>query len=92
MSMTLGRDGERGQELVGALDEFRISSVVRYMHDFEPPASFSRNYGSNPPMTGKADGPPLLFDHDDSAGPIELGSRKHLFIDDVHCLQHDGTS
>lgn len=34
-----------GEGVHGLLDEFRISDVVRYTHDFSPPASFSRNQG-----------------------------------------------
>ncbi len=90
-SMTLGRDGEGGQELVGALDEFRISGVVRYTHNFEPPGSFSRNFGQNPPLSGKANGPPLLFGPKTTVGPVVLGSRKHLFIDKALIARMDET-
>jgi hypothetical protein len=89
VTMRLGRDGENKQELVGLLDEVRISDVVRYMADFEPPGSFSRNYGLEPPKPAIADGPPLLFGSNSHAGPVALGSRKHLFTDDAMVANMD---
>ena len=86
-SMTLGRNGEGKQELMGALDEFRISDVVRYTQDFERPGSFSHNFGSKLWTTAKADGPPLLFGPKAPTGPVALGSRKHLFIDNALVAQ-----
>ena len=83
ISMRIGRDMEGQQELEGLLDEMRISDVVRYKLDFTPPGSFSRNYGTNPPTKGVANGPPLLFTGMPSGEPVNLGLRKHLFLDDV---------
>lgn len=90
MSMTLGRDANGGQELVGALDEFRISSVVRYVADFAAPTSFSNNFGSRPPSQARADGLPLLF-QSRTAPPFSLGTRKHLFIDNALIERMDST-
>ena len=83
VSLRLGRDVEGAQELVGLLDEVRLSSVVRYSGDFAPPGSFSLNWGARPPGKGRPGGPPLLFGPEAPAGPVALGSRKHLFIDDA---------
>jgi hypothetical protein len=66
------------------LDELRISDIIRYSANFTVPASFSRNYGVNPPPSAVPAGPPLLFPPDSSPSPVlQLGSRKHLFIDDA---------
>ena len=83
VSMTLGRDAEGEQQLFGALDEFRISDVVRYRKNFELPGSFARNFGSQPPATDRANGPPLLFGKRRAAGPLAIGARKQLFIDNA---------
>jgi len=70
------------------LDEMRISDVVRYTGDFTPPGSFSRHYGTDAPESNQADGPPLLFGPDQKGeGVVPLGSRKHLFIDNVLIAQ-----
>jgi len=66
----------------GKVDEMRISRVVRYLSNFTP-ESFSRNYGDDAPPPSVANGPPLLFDPDPVSLPIELGGRKHVFIDDA---------
>lgn len=71
-SLRLGRDIEGKQELVGLLDEMRISDVVRYRENFTPPGSLSRNYGRNPPAPGKPNGPPLLFAGDRGSGPTAV--------------------
>src|SRR5690606_14127887 len=66
--------------LAGALDELRISDAARYDGDFAPPASFARRRAS----PARAAGPPLLFpDGRARALPVELGTRKHLFLDDA---------
>jgi hypothetical protein len=66
------------------LDEMRISDVVRYTSDFEPPGSFSRNYAATPRETNRPNGPPPLLGRDGTFdGPVHLGSRKHLFIDEA---------
>ena len=90
MSMTLARDANGGQELVGAWDEFRISSLVRYAKDFSPPASFSKNFGLHPPLRATAEGLPLLFQTRTTAS-LTRGTRKHLFIDDALIEQMDPT-
>lgn len=82
-NLALGQDRRGKQVLSGALDEIRLSDVARYGTPFSPPPSFSRNYGVNPPKVAQPSGPPLLFAGDPSSAPVQLGSRRHLFIDDV---------
>ena len=83
VSMRIGRDTEGKQELSALLDEMRISDVVRYTGDFTPPGSFARNYGPHAAATAVPDGPPLLFPDGKSAGTVNVGTRKHLFVDEV---------
>lgn len=65
----------------GVIDEYRISDIVRYKGSFDPPGSFSRNYGE-PRRVNEPSGPPLLFGAQaEEHGPIPLLSRKHVFID-----------
>ncbi|HUW18423.1 MAG TPA: LamG-like jellyroll fold domain-containing protein [Sedimentisphaerales bacterium] len=80
-SVGTNRLGEKA--LDGLIDELRLSNKVRYTDDFASPGSFSRSYGANPPRPSVATGPPLLFGPDAPKGPVQLGSRKHLFIDDT---------
>ncbi len=81
-NVAVGTDRRGGRAVSGMIDELRISDLVRYTGRFTP-ASFSRNYGKNAPGPAKANGPPLLFSRDASTGPIVLGGRKHVFIDDA---------
>src|SRR5581483_8943488 len=74
---SIGRDADGGQ----MLDEMRLSNIVRYHDRFNPPASFSSNYGGRPPVEAVPNGPTLLFGESTSRDPIRLGSRKHVFID-----------
>ncbi|MHC4624663.1 MAG: LamG-like jellyroll fold domain-containing protein [Planctomycetota bacterium] len=70
----------------GNIDELRFSDVVRYRGDFPLPDSFSRNYRKGAPKPAVASGPPLLFGAEKKYlpnEPVMLGSRKHVFIDEV---------
>ena len=67
----------------GSLDELRFSSIARYTSKFAPPASFSINHGPQSPQPVQPTGPPLLFTGDWRGAPVPLGSRKHVFIDDL---------
>ena len=89
-SFVLGRDHAGQQPLVGLLDEMRVSGIVRYSADFAVPGSFSSNYGLNPPQPGRPNGQPLLFVERGPGRPVALGSRKHVFIDDVLLGQKEG--
>jgi hypothetical protein len=83
ISMRVGRDKDGLHELEGLLDEMRLSDVVRYRDNFAPPGSFSRNFGPKPPAAAVANGPRPLFEASQPGTPINLGSRKHVFIDDT---------
>jgi len=88
---------------MGAIDEMRVSDVARYTEDFTPPGSFSRNYGSkfssqfrfsdeNKMGRTQEDGPPLLFADNTCSAPVELGGRKHVFIDDILLEEKENVS
>lgn len=79
-----------GDGLHGLLDEFRISDTVWYTYEFDPPASFSRNYGTRPRPASRPSGPPLLFGPTPGEGVVALGSRKHLFIDEALVEKMEG--
>ncbi|MHC4529457.1 MAG: hypothetical protein ACYS29_16405 [Planctomycetota bacterium] len=82
-NLSVGEDRHGEQELNALLDEFRISSVVRYSGNFDVPGTFSRNHGPSAPKPAVANGSPLLFAPDSPKGVVKLGSRKHVFIDDA---------
>ncbi|MHC4575070.1 MAG: LamG-like jellyroll fold domain-containing protein [Planctomycetota bacterium] len=82
-NFSLGTDRQGEKSLDGLLDELRLSDVARYAGNFAVPGSFARNYGPKPPKPSVPTGPPLLFGPDAPKGPVQLGSRKHLFIDDA---------
>lgn len=75
---SVGRDATWGRPLPGAIDELRFSTGQRYTAEFPTPGSFARPHRA-PELVH---GPPLLF-AEETAGPVPLGSRKHLFIDDA---------
>ncbi len=78
------RHGEK--DFNGNIDELRFSDVIRYKNNFRLPDSFSRNYCKNAPKPAVPNGPPLLFGPDKKYlpnEPVRLGSRKHVFIDEV---------
>jgi len=83
-NFAIGHDRHGGRDLDGCIDELRFSDLVRYRENFALPHSFSRNYGPHAPKPAVPNGPPLLFGKDDSPyEPVRLGSRKHVFIDEV---------
>lgn len=80
----LGTDVMWGRVLPGRLDEMRFSYGKIYENDFTPPGSFSQEYLRTPPSYKGLAGPPLLFAEEHPEGTVlDLGSRRHLFIDDV---------
>ena len=82
--IALGSGWLYSQPLGGAMDELRVSDVVRYSANFGSPSSLSRNWSANPPKPSVASGPPLLlFGTEAAPTPVQLGSRKHVFIDEV---------
>ncbi|MCX6894865.1 MAG: putative Ig domain-containing protein [Verrucomicrobia bacterium] len=82
-NLSLGEDRHGAADLDGYLDEVRVSSVVRYTGNFTPPGSFSYNYGTNAPADSVTNGPAILFGTNAPSGTVQLGSRRHLFIDSV---------
>ncbi len=85
-NFALGHDRHGDHDFNGNIDELRFSDVIRYKQDFPLPASFSRNYGPDAPKPAVPNGPPLLFGPDKKYlpnEPVKLGSRKHVFIDEV---------
>jgi len=88
---SLGRDGRWERPLPGRLDELRFSDHQVYTAPFQPPGSFSVTYGKGLPKVSPKAGPPLLFGaNDDRTKPVELGSRKHVFIDDALVAEAQG--
>jgi hypothetical protein len=85
-NLALGHNRHGEFDLNGNIDELRFSDVVRYKGTFRRPGSLSRNYGKSAPKPSVANGLPLLFGPDKKYKPNEpvmLGSRKHVFIDEV---------
>ncbi|MHC4528431.1 MAG: hypothetical protein ACYS29_11175, partial [Planctomycetota bacterium] len=85
-NFALGQSRRGKLNFNGNIDELRFSDVVRYAGDFRLPDSFSRNYRKGVPKPSVANGPPLLFGAEKKylpGEPVMLGSRKHVFIDDV---------
>ncbi|HUW18421.1 MAG TPA: LamG-like jellyroll fold domain-containing protein [Sedimentisphaerales bacterium] len=85
-NMALGHDRHGEHDFNGNIDEVRFSDVIRYTGNFALPDSFSRNYRKGAAAPAVADGPPLLFGADKvylPNEPIRLGSRRHVFIDEV---------
>jgi hypothetical protein len=72
---TIGRDGLWNRPLRGVLDEFRISRARIYTGAFSPPESFATKLQ----VVRHVKGPLPLFENDGE--PLQLGSRKHVFID-----------
>ena len=76
--LTLGRDGHWTRPLAGALDEFRISRGAAYTGAFTP-----KSFAPAWPKPMFTPGPPLLFaPQSPRQAVVELGSRRHLFLDD----------
>jgi hypothetical protein len=77
---TVARDGAWQHPLQGAIDELRFSDGVLYSANFTPPGSFA----PAPPQSRVPDAKPLplLFaGANNTRKPLELGSRKYVFID-----------
>ncbi|MHC4193009.1 MAG: LamG-like jellyroll fold domain-containing protein, partial [Planctomycetota bacterium] len=85
-NFAVGHDRHGEHDFNGNMDELRFSDVIRYKGNFSLPDSFSRNYRKNAPKPAVANGPPLLFGPGKKylpGEPVILGSRKHVFIDEV---------
>jgi len=89
--MSVGRDGLWKHPLPGRIDELRISSAAIYTGNFTPPGSFSRRFDSTYESVALMRGLPLLFgDSKENTDPLQLSSRKHLFIDDAIIAEKGG--
>ncbi len=84
---TVGRDGQWKHPLPGPIDELRFSRGQVYHGSFAPPASFAP---PRPHPWPKKISLPLLWGPNSKAvnqandkRPIQLGSRKHVFLDDA---------
>ena len=81
---SLGRDGQWERLLPGKLDELRFSSGHVYTGNFDPPGTFADLYMGDLSERTLKKGPALLFSEDRlNDDVVEIGSRKHLFIDDA---------
>lgn len=88
---SIGRDGLWSRPLAGKIDELRFSDNAVYRGAFTPPGSFSLTYSGKTPEPKLKAGPPLLFGKLASGGPVvNLGSRKHLFIDGAFVAESHG--
>jgi len=87
--MSIGRDGTWYRPLQGKLDELRFSEGTLYKEDFKVPSSFSETV-IRKAVTNLKKGLPLLFNREyGNDEVINIGSRKHLFIDDVLLSEYD---
>lgn len=90
--LSLARDGQWEHPLQGILDEMRFSEGLVYEGAFSAPGSFmDKSTSADTLEHTEADSPgPLLFDGENGKKVIELGNRKHLFIDDAMVSSMDG--
>ncbi len=86
--MSVGRNGLWNEPLQGKIDELRFIDGVVYNENFTPPESHSYLYTLENVQT-LIEGPKLLFDGKPDE-PIQLGGRKHLFIDNAILAKVDG--
>ena len=88
---SVGRNGTWGNPLPGRLDELRFSLGRVYEDNFKPPSSFSPIVQKSGRKISLVAGPPLLFAKGGSTQKVlQLGGRKHLFIDDALVEKMDG--
>ena len=81
---SVGRDGLWNHPLQGRLDELHFSEGQLYTKRFKPPSSYSKIHAQDYGHQQLKKGPPLLFGPlADRKIPVQLGNRKHLFIDDA---------
>ena len=88
---TVARDGLWNRPLSGAIDELRFSDSVDYTRSFSPPDSYSRLHRAGRKPYALQKGGELLYPGNKvSAEVVEMGSRKHLFLDDVLLAESEG--
>lgn len=82
--MSIGRDGSWNRPLQGKMDELRFSEGMVYTKKFKPPKSFSPLFDGTFGDIALKKGLPLLFGPlAEESDVIQLGGRKHVFIDDA---------
>jgi hypothetical protein len=81
--LSIGRDGIWQRPLQGKIDELRFSNKIVYQSEFNVPESFSYLYDGSHTKPNLESGEALLFIKDSLLLPINLGGRKHLFLDDI---------
>ena len=79
--LSLGRNGLWAEPLPGKIDELRFVEGLVYQKNFKPPQSYSYLHQTQH-QSQILKGLPLLWEQMDEF-PIALGTRKHLFIDDL---------
>lgn len=90
---SVGRDGKWNRPLPAAIDELRVSDTALYQAAFAPPASFASRFNGSRPTHTPLVGPKLLFPGNAApAGVVDLGNRKHLFLDDVLLAERSNIS
>ena len=83
---SIGRNGFWKNYLPGVLDELEFYNGVKYTKNFMLPS------GENSVIKKELKrGLPLLFakENNNSSSPIQLGTRKHVFIDDIFIKKMD---
>jgi len=82
-NLSLGKARNGGSDGEIWIDELRFSRAVQYRESFPSPGSFARHSSAVPAGPTVPAGPRLLFSADAVAGPLQIGSRKHVFIDEA---------
>ena len=80
---SVGRDAHWEHAMVGALDELRISRGTVYAGPFTPPGTLLANSAAGAPAKTATVSEPLRFAGAATKDPVNLGSSKHLLIDDA---------
>jgi len=81
---TIGRSGKWTNPLQGKIDELRFSLGKVYEEEYETPGTFSEVVIGQQNKYVLKKGLPLLSEEvENYKGAINIGSRKHLFIDDL---------
>lgn len=92
---TLGRDARWERALPGALDELRFSRGALYTTAFSPPGTLVKRPEAGSPARPRTITEPLRFDGKSATNAstaVNLGSAKHLLIDDALFPQHTNIS
>lgn len=79
---SIGKDGFWQKSLPGILDEVEFFEGIKYKKNFKTPGSKSPLYNKEAKPLALKKGLPLLFAGENNT-PLNLGDRKHVFIDDA---------